>query len=194
MRIECRLEHGFLAEPARKHGACASRVVRDAPHELAHRLCVAWLELRLVGTPAPRGLPASLQSEPDADECQCRSVLLLRFDEAGHDEHAGRLEHVRRWQRLRNGLDSHLTRRRQPANLSAYVRPRNARREQMLDLPPSLDSTRLEQRRRILFVQVRSYLAQVRSDSSTWRSHSAVASCPSRVENLTDQFARWSTP
>jgi len=124
----------------------------------------AWWRRRLRAA-----CPLRFRASRTRTSANAEASLLLRFDEAGHDEHAGRLEHVRRWQRLRNGLDSHLTRRRQPANLSAYVRPRNARREQMLDLPPSLDSTRLEQRRRILFVQVRSYLAQIRSDSSTWR-------------------------
>jgi len=68
---------------------------------------------------------------------------------------ARRVEEARRLQRLRNGLDLHVTRRRQPANLFAYVGPRKPRREQLLDLPPRLACTRLEQLRRVRFVQER---------------------------------------
>ena len=73
---------------------------------------------------------------------------------------AERVEHARWWHRLRNDLDSHLTGRRQPANLLAYIRPRRARREQLLDLSPSVACIRPEQLSRIRFVQVRRERAQ----------------------------------
>src|SRR6187551_63204 len=76
------------------------------------------------------------------------------FNASGNVERFERLERARRRQQ-RNGLDLHVTRRRQPANLFAYVGPRKPRREQLLDLPPRLACTRLEQLRRVRFVQER---------------------------------------
>jgi len=73
---------------------------------------------------------------------------------------ARRVEEARRLQRLRNGLDLHVTRRRQPANLFAYVGPRKPRREQLLDLPPRLAAACLEQLRRVRIVQERCKRAQ----------------------------------
>src|SRR6187551_666740 len=87
------------------------------------------------------GTRASVESPSrDAWRCGiCRSTGDLRISRSHARRFnawgiAQRVEHARGLQRLRDGLDLHVTRRRQPANPFAYVGPRKPRREQLLDL------------------------------------------------------------